>query len=106
MKIAQLLLNYLHTHPTTYHPVARGLENVVAFRLPDTVIFPYQAQFFPDNRLEATRLDDDFIPNHPELVRWLAAQIDPDDPPVPSELWLTLGHITSMNQNFIEISFE
>ncbi|WP_461213385.1 hypothetical protein [Lacticaseibacillus sp. GG6-2] len=106
MKIAQMLLNYLQTHPMSYQPVARGLQNVVAFRMPDTVIFPYQAQVFPDNRLEATRLDADFIAANPELVRWLANQIDPDEPPVPSELWLTLSHATDLNENFIEVSFE
>ncbi len=106
MKIAPMLLTYLHTHPNVYQPVARGLQNVVAFRLPDTIIFPYQHQVFPDDRLEATRLDDDFIPNHPELISWLAQQIDPDEPPVPQELWITLCHITEAEQNFIEVSFE
>jgi hypothetical protein len=106
VKIAQMLLTYLHTHPTAYHRIPRGEQNVVAFRLPETVIFPYQHQLFPDDRLDATRLDDDFIPTHPELVTWLAALLDPDEPPVPQSIWLTLSHVTAANANFIEISFE
>ena len=106
MKIAQMLLDYLHTHPTSHQAVARGLQNVVAFRMPDTVIFPHQNHLFPDNRLEATRLDETFIATNPELVAWLAAQIDSDEEWQPSELWLTLAHITAHNENFIEVSFE
>lgn len=106
MKIAPMLLKYLHTHPGTYQTVSRGLQNVVAFTLPDTIIFPYVHQVFPDDRLEATRLDDDFIVDYPELVTWMAQLIDPDEPPTPTELWLTASHITDAKRNFIEVSFE
>lgn len=106
MKTAQMILDYLHTHPTSYAKVARGLQNVVAFRLPDTIIFPYQHHLFPDERLEATRMEDGFIQAHPALVQWLAKQIDEDEPPVPNELWLTLSHVSKLGLNFVEVSFE
>ncbi|MFD1484891.1 hypothetical protein ACFQ5J_06585 [Lacticaseibacillus baoqingensis] len=106
MKIAQMLLTYLQTHPTAYHRIPREAQNVVAFRLPDTVIFPYQQQLFPNDRLEATRVDDDFIQQEPALIAWLANLIDPDEPPVPQSLWLTLSHVTQAHANFIEVSFE
>lgn len=103
---AEMILSYLQAHPQSAELVNRGYQNVVAFRLPDQVIFPQQAALFPDDRLNAFRLADDFIRHHRRLVNWLAELINPDEPTTPAAIWLTLSHVTATGVLFIEVSFE
>ncbi|WP_125706385.1 hypothetical protein [Lacticaseibacillus daqingensis] len=106
MKIAPLLIAYLQSHPKSYTLVRRGYLNAISFSLPDTLIFPYHQNFFPLDRLNAFRVEDEFLVQHKALVRWLAELIDPDQPPVPSEIWLTLSHIGQSQTLLVEVSFE
>ncbi|MFD1430458.1 hypothetical protein [Lacticaseibacillus mingshuiensis] len=106
MKIPTQVLEYLHTHPQQVTLIRRGYSNVIAFALSDQVIFPCQAELFPEERLNAFRLPDDFIVSNQKLVRWLAELIAPDDPQVPEEIWMTTSHISGSGHLFIEVSFE
>ncbi|WP_461224405.1 hypothetical protein [Lacticaseibacillus suihuaensis] len=106
MKIAEMVLTYLHSHPENRRELDQGYQNVVAFALPDTVIFPYQASVFPPDQLNAFRVDDAFLKQQGNLVAWLGSRLDPDEPPVPDTLWLTLSHVTAAHQLLIEASFE
>ncbi|WP_179395713.1 hypothetical protein [Lacticaseibacillus absianus] len=90
MKIAQMLLAYLHSHPSSYTLLNTGYQNVVTFALPDTLIFPGQAALFPPDRLNAFRVDADLLGHHRALVHWLAT-LAPAASPQPHALWLTLG---------------
>ncbi|WP_225047553.1 hypothetical protein [Lacticaseibacillus kribbianus] len=106
MKIAEMVLTYLHSHPENRRDIAQGYQNVVAFALPDNVLFPYGAEVFPADQLNAFRVPDEFLTEQANLVAWLGSKLDPDEPPVPTELWLTLSHVTAASELYIEASFE
>lgn len=106
MNLATQVLTYIKTHPQQTTIIRRGYQNTISFRLKDTLIFPGLHEWFPENRLNAFPLAEDFIPHHRQLVHWLAKQIDPDEPPEPKALWLTLSHVTTAHFLYIEVSFE
>ncbi|MFD1393919.1 hypothetical protein ACFQ3L_10110 [Lacticaseibacillus jixianensis] len=106
MDLATQVLTYIKDHPQQTTVIRRGYQNTISFRLKDTLIFPGLHEWFPENRLNAFKLADSFISHHRRLVRWLGEVIDPDDPPEPTELWLTFSHVTDANFLYVEVSFE
>lgn len=106
LDLATQVLTYIKTHPQQTTVIRRGYQNTISFRLADTLIFPGLHEWFPENRLNAFKLDEDFIPHHRRIVKWLGEVIDPDDPPVPTEIWLTFSHVTDANFLYVEVSFE
>lgn len=106
VKTVDIILEYLHTHETSYSVRVGQYQNAVQFTFSGNIFFPAEDQVFGNDRFESTRLAEDFVTTHPALIAWLGTLIDSDEPPVPREVWLTAIHATTSNKLFLEVSFE
>ncbi|WP_235806648.1 hypothetical protein [Lacticaseibacillus nasuensis] len=102
----EMLLDYCYTHPQSYTTETERYQNAVALILPDTLILPEPGSLFPPNALDALRLPQELIAKRPDIIAWLARLVNPEEPPVAQQLWLTTSHVLAKRALYIEVAFE